>query len=548
MKKCINCSAQYDVTDQEKSFLKKMDLPEPKICPECRSQRRWALRNQSTLYKRKCDFTGKEMVSLYASDSKHKVYAEDIWWSDKWDAMDYGRDFDFSRPFFEQFRELQLDVPRRGMHQDGTNENCEYITFGMGNKNCYLAFACFNCENTYFSFFSLMSKETIDCLLAISGELLYECIHCDKCYKSSYLKNCSSCTECYLMEDCSGCSNCIGCKNVNNKQYYIYNKPATKEEFEFLKQKLETGGMKKEKEKFDKWKLSVPNRFAHIIASQDSDGDYIYNGKNCHNCFGILIQGAEDSANCQMSGAQAKEMFDCSMAGQGSELIYEMQATSGAYHSAFVNFCRFSKFVYYCDCISNCEECFGCVGLSNKKYCILNKQYSKEEYEELKPKIVEHMKKTDEWGENFPLKNSPFPYNDTLAQNYYPLTKNEAEKLGLNWKDPEDNKTIKQTVKVDPNIDNVDEKILNAVLCCNKCGKNYKIIPQEYRLYKMLKVSIPDHCPSCRYQERIDQFKISKLYDRECMNAGCKNKFKTLYSKESPEIVYCESCYQRIII
>jgi len=31
------------------------------------------------------------------------------------------------------------------------------------------------------------------------------------------------------------------------------------------------------------------------------------------------------------------------------------------------------------------------------KYCILNKQYSKEEYEELVPKIIEHMQKTGEW-------------------------------------------------------------------------------------------------------------------------------------------------------
>jgi len=547
-KSCRKCNDKYVVTDQEINFLKKLDLPEPTICPVCRARKRWSLRNQSNLYKRKCDFTGKEMVSLYASDSPHKVFAEDVWWSDKWDPLDYGKDFDFDRPFFEQLRELQLDVPRRGMHQDGTNENCEYITFGMGNKNCYLAFACFNCENTFFSFFSLMSRESVDCLLAINSELVYECIHCQSCYRSSYLKNCTNCTDCYLMEDCSNCQNCIACKNVTGKQYYIYNKQASKVEFEDFKKQLDNGLLVDEYEKFNKWKLTIPNRFAHIIASENCDGDYIYNGKNCHNCFGILIQGAEDSANCQMSGAQAKEMFDCSMAGQGSELIYEMQATSGAYHSAFVNFCRFSKFVYYCDCISNCEECFGCTGLSNKKYCILNKQYSKDEYLLLKDKIVKHMKETKEWGENFPLKNSPFPYNDTLAQNYYPLTKDLAKKQGLSWKEPKETKIIKQTMIVDQNIEKVGKEILDAILVCKDCGKNYKILPQEYRLYKMMKISIPKSCPSCRYNNRINQFKIGKLYDRSCMNKGCSNKFKTAISADQPETVYCEKCYQKEIL
>jgi hypothetical protein len=37
------------------------------------------------------------------------------------------------------------------------------------------------------------------------------------------------------------------------------------------------------------------------------------------------------------------------------------------------------------------------VGLHDKSYCILNKQYTKEEYEELVPKIIEKMMKDDEW-------------------------------------------------------------------------------------------------------------------------------------------------------
>lgn len=67
----------------------------------------------------------------------------------------------------------------------------------------------------------------------------------------------------------------------------------------------------------------------------------------------------------------------------------------------------FSKFsvhlsdAYYCDSCHNSEYLFGCIGLKRSKYCVLNKQYSKEEYEALVPRIIEHMKKAGEWAYRF---------------------------------------------------------------------------------------------------------------------------------------------------
>jgi hypothetical protein len=50
----------------------------------------------------------------------------------------------------------------------------------------------------------------------------------------------------------------------------------------------------------------------------------------------------------------------------------------------------------------------------------LNKKYSKEDYETLLPKIIDHMKKTGEWGEFFPMEISPFKYEETKAVDYFP--------------------------------------------------------------------------------------------------------------------------------
>jgi hypothetical protein len=87
----------------------------------------------------------------------------------------------------------------------------------------------------------------------------------------------------------------------------------------------------------------------------------------------------------------------------------------------------------YCDGCNACDSCFGCIGLQHKKYCILNKQYAKEEYESLMTKIVEQMQKNDEWGKFFPPELSPYAYNETAAFIYYPLSKDEVTSNGWKW-------------------------------------------------------------------------------------------------------------------
>lgn len=426
-KNCKKCGAYFEITDSDLAFYEKVSpkfnnktylISPPSLCPQCREQRRWAFRNQNKLYKRTCDFSGQPMISLYSTDKPYKVYKEEIWWSDKWDPLEYGRDFDFSRPFFEQFSELLHAVPHRGMHQDGTNENCDYITFGMNNKNCYYSFACFNCENTYYSTLCRKLRDSCDSFSTLDSELLYECADCKECYNCNFCRDCINCTDCSFLDDCRDCTNCIACKNLRKKQYHIYNKPVSKDEFENFKKNLKND-FADEQSKFDQWKLQLPFIATHIVYSENCSGDYIEHGRNCIACFDIP-QGAEDCKYCHWSGAGAKNLMDCSMAGLNSEILYEMTATAFAHTCAFTNFCRNCSNVYYCDCISSCNFCFGCTGLNHKEYCVLNKQYTKDEYEKLVPRIIGHMRQTSEWGEFFPMEISPFKYNETVAADYFP--------------------------------------------------------------------------------------------------------------------------------
>ena len=98
-KTCQNCKKDFVIDQEDFNFYEKIKVPLPTFCPLCRAQRRWAFRNERGLYKRKCDFSGKEIFSMYAPDSPVKVYDRDIWLSDVWNPLDYGKEIDWSRPF-----------------------------------------------------------------------------------------------------------------------------------------------------------------------------------------------------------------------------------------------------------------------------------------------------------------------------------------------------------------------------------------------------------------------------------------------------------------
>jgi len=211
--------------------------------------------------------------------------------------------------------------------------------------------------------------------------------------------------------------------------------------------------------------------------------------------------------------------------------------------------------VYYSSHIYYSSDIFGCVGLRNSKYCILNKQYSKEEYEKLAGKIIEHMQETGEWGEWFPIKYSPFGYNESVAMDYFPLNKEGAAELGAKWQDnnfdieysgpfyePHDN--IEEYAKSEEEV----EKLLDGILKCETSGRPFKIVPQELSFYIQNKIPIPTKNFHTRFTERFALRNPRILWHRKCMNEGCENEFETTYAPDRPEKVYCEGCYQKSII
>jgi hypothetical protein len=197
---------------------------------------------------------------------------------------------------------------------------------------------------------------------------------------------------------------------------------------------------------------------------------------------------------------------------------------------------------YSFSCSKGSSDLFGCFGMKRAKHCILNKQYSKEKYEELVPKIIKHMQKTGEWGEYFPTAVSPFAYNETRAQEYFPLTRETVIKKGWKWREETEVKSYKgPRVEVPDDIADVPDSLCKQVLVCQVTGRPYKVIPQELRFYKDHQIPVPRLCPEERHLQRLALRSPRRLWPRAC--AKCAAPIQTTYAPDRPEKVYCEACY-----
>jgi len=188
-------------------------------------------RNERSLYKRKCDATGKEIISIYSPDTPFKVYDQKYWWSDKWEPMEYGKNYDWNKSFFEQFEELSIQFPRQNLYQknciDSPWTNREY-----DSKNCYLDIAGFKNEDCAYNVYANWCNKSFDNYGILKSELCYNNFLGIHLYKVFFSKFCFDCQELYFSENCVNCSNLLGCINLRNKNYYIFNKPVTKEKFQ----------------------------------------------------------------------------------------------------------------------------------------------------------------------------------------------------------------------------------------------------------------------------------------------------------------------------
>ena len=434
---CQNCKKDFVIEQDDFSFYEKIKVPPPTFCPECRQQRRMAWRNDYDFYHRKCEFCEERILSIYSEDKPFKILCPKCWWGDGWDPKKFLQEFNFGESFFSQFRRFMEKVPVLGVLNDNNiaSINCDYTNYFALGKNCYMVINSWKVENCMYSVCLVDVKDSIDCAVLLNGgENLYHAIYVENSSRSKYVYNSALLLDCFFCFDCRGCTNCFMCFGLRNKSYCFKNKQYSKNEYKKILEKYKLNswtGIEKAKNEFKKFSLSLPHKYANINNCVNCTGEYLVNSKNSKHCY-ITVR-AENSKYFER-GDTIKDSYDC-LSGGEQELCYESINPDNSYKTLFTTYCHRCTDVLYSDSCQSSENLFGCVGLKKAKYCIFNKQYSKEEYFSMKERIIEHMKKTCEWGEFFSMKYSPFAYNESVAQDEFPLLKEEVIKRGFFWQE-----------------------------------------------------------------------------------------------------------------
>ena len=446
-KTCKHCSENFETTEDDAKFYERLDSPAPEFCPSCRMRIRLAHRNERSLYRRSCDLCKKEKISIYPPDTSFPVYCNSCWWSDDWDVKSFSLDWDPDRPFLEQFKELQAKVPRIGL-LSLTSINSEYTNNSADNKNCYLLFAAEQNEDCLYGRLIQHCKSVVDACFVYDSELCYECIDCRQCYNCLFSEKCQTSTNLLFCSDVRDSQNCILSTNLRHKSYYIENKQYSKEDYEKKKKEIlkSRENIDAAKKRFEKIKSAALIKSAFQTKCVNATGNYLF---NCHDTR--FIFDASNAKNCAYMGDAEEpiDFLDGNNVYYKPELCLDIMGTLQSYRSKHCIFIFYCSNMEYCDNCHNSNDCFGCIGLKKSSYCILNKTYPKEEYEKLLPKLIESMKKDGSYGSFFPPNMSVYGYNETAAYDFFPISKEEALKLGFRWQEKISGTYNKGTVPLD---------------------------------------------------------------------------------------------------
>ncbi len=555
---CRQCGNKFEIFKEDIALYKKLQVPPPKLCFECRKQRRFGFYNTVLkFYKKQNARTGKEIISTFSPESPYKIYGLNYWWSDKWGGGDYAREYDFSKPFFSQFDNLNLSVPHPAItHYWKGVVNSPYTIAAVSSKNCYLVSVAARLENVHYSYWVGASEDCLDLLNTSHCENCYELIDCYASYNCHFCRGCEECVDGYFLYDCRNCQSCFGCTHLRHKAYCFFNKQYSKKEYLEKIKEINLGDrnvLERYRKRFeDLLKKTFRQNLYFDSRNINCVGDQLWHSKNCYQVF-RNDYGVENVRYGVDLVSGTKDCMDLWDVGPNVSLSYEaVEAVNGS-NLKFVFFVRESLDLEYCIACHNCQHCFACVGIRGKKYHIFNKKYSKEEYWKLLDKIKTKMLEDREYGEFFPLSMSLYPYNNTYAMIEFPLTKKEVIKNGWQWhnetKIPVDLKGLNliKAEDIPKDIKDVKDDILNKAIVCEVTKKPFRLIETELNFYRKHHLPIPTKSPEQRMLERFQKRNPSKLWKTKCDKCG--EQMLTSYppTKQKELKIYCKECYNKEI-
>ncbi len=542
-RRCTITGETFTVSELELSLLRSFDAPLPTISPAERQRQRAAYRNFRHLYRRSCSASGRPIVSMYHADQPFPVFESSAWWSDDWDPLDYGRQYDPGRSFLDQYHELAMAVPRFAVATVNC-ENSQYANFAMDSKSCYLVFGCVRNEACCYGHIVWDCECCIDMLYAFRCQWCSHGIDVVDCHEVHFAAESTSCRDSYFLYDCQGCSHCFACFGLRNEEHCFFNERCSPEEYRqrlgrmlplthdriaacsgWVRQGSRTRG-------------AVPHLFG--VRNEDVSGNHLYESRKLEACYDM--KRCETCTHCY-TGFNVENSSDISFTGHpGARFCYHcltLMNTERALCSQFLQNCHDVAYSEFC---FGCRDLLGCTGLRKAAGCILNRRYSADEYHALRATIIADMKRRGEWGEFFPASHSPFAYNESIAAEYQPLSRAEIEARGLRWREPTVGTETAGAIATADAGALSDENLLRTALLCEETNRPFRMQPSELEFLRARMLPLPRQCPDVRLTARMALRPPRELFSTEC--ATCRAPLRSALAHEH-RAVLCECCYTR---
>jgi len=549
---CSITGEKWIVDEDEVAAYRKFQVPPSKYSPLSRQKILCAHFNGGQWWYNKHAETGKPMVTTCHPSTGVRVLPDEEWFDKDFQSINQEVDLDIS--FFDQLYDLRLKIPVSGTKNFEKPENSICIA-SYGDQNSFFVVAS-KSKDTFYSIVALETESAAEVYNSKAVTNSNFVIHGERIFSCQYALESRDCLNCDFVFDCRSCEYCFGASNKRNKKYLWFNEQLTQEEWEKRRAEVDLGSRKVAFEWRDKFYDLVnaavwPENFNEKC--ENSTGEYLTNTTDCKMVY-YANGGAKNELHTTWSMGNAEGNAFCANP-SGSQDSYLTAATNSSNQCKHAVWCMRCQNLEYCSDCYDCENCFGCVGLRHKKFCILNKQYSEDEYWSKLDEIKCNMLESDEYGEPMQTRTAVGYFMETGSVRYFKADAEFGQATGAHMFEPNTPEAIGDELmkamevvdsKTAPDsCDDLDDWVGKAMLDSGY-NRRYAYLKQEVDLYQRLRIAPPVEHHVKRISDMVDHSCIGVFSEANC--AECKTELIiSMNPKFSERKIYCKPCYLKYL-
>ena len=429
---CELTGEKWMMTEEEIGWYKKFQVPPSRCSPMTRMKYQLGFASGVVLWWKTHAITGQPILSLVHPDSPYKVITDKEWMST--DFIRSGPQADNTLSFFEQFRSLAYSIPVGALRDDGSNQHSFGVDY-ISCEDCYMIFGAGFSRRIFYGYPVYECEDSVDVTNIKFSRLCHAVNRSTKLHNCSFAFESHHCLNASFLFDCSHCEFCFGATNKRYKKYLWFNEQLSKEEWEERRKNVSLSS----RQVFSEYQQKFLDLVTHAVwpenfneKNTDSSGEYVDECVRCSD--GFWLSKCTDCDWCWLNMEETQTAYS-SWCIWGNDIY----ATCDVVSSRNVKFCfrawRCQNMEYCMDCYDS-ENCFGCVGLRKKKFCLFNVQYTEEEYWQRVDILKCAMLERGEYGEYFPADLSQNGFSYSPGELFFGYSQEEQTQFHIPFFDP----------------------------------------------------------------------------------------------------------------